>query len=85
MLQELEGSGGAASLSNASVELHAMELEGYGPFRQALHPCQLPWSTLPFKHSTSIPGAKCQASRRRAQLDLPMPMLWSSKIDFSCF
>ena len=34
-MQELSGHSSEAPATSATIELHAMELEGYGPFRQA--------------------------------------------------
>ena len=39
-VQELAGVTGAGSAAGAIVELHAMELEGYGPFRWPKTFCQ---------------------------------------------
>ena len=34
-VQELSGSSAEAPAASASIELHTLEMEGYGPFRQA--------------------------------------------------
>lgn len=53
--QELAGVTGAGSTAGAIVELHAMELEGYGPFRWPKTFCQTAsWTFTPAFSSKSF-------------------------------
>lgn len=59
-MQELSGLGAEAPAASATIELHAMELEGYGPFRQASDMCPFTIAAVQPRESSLHDFKTCQ-------------------------